>query len=314
MIEQPVEDQRAMYTERQMNVSTAAGTSTLRELKKSSRWLNDFAGDVYSQTGEDGVLEKALSLIPSRNRWCVEFGAWDGKYLSNTFRLVERENYSVILIEGDTGKYKKLCSEYPFKDRAIFENRFVGWSNSDGLDRILEKHPIPVDFDLLSIDVDGIDYHIWKAVEKFRPRLVLVEFNPTASNRIDFVQPPNPKCNQSNSPAALIRLGKEKGYELICATRINLLFVDRKYYELFGIPDNSLEVMRDEDEVTSLYIGFDGSLSVDGPCALQWHRSQKFRVQQPLPRFLRQYPPTYSPFQDFLYRVHYRLNRLFRSS
>ena len=193
-----------------MEPSRPTSLCALLELKKSSRWLNAFAGDVYSQTGEDGILERALSIFPTRTRWCVEFGAWDGKYLSNTFRLVERENYNVVLIEGDGKKYRALCSEYPFRDRAIFENRLVGWSKDDGLDRILEKHPVPLDFDLLSIDVDGNDYHIWKATEKFRPKLVLIEFNPTASNHIDFVQPPDPNCNEGNSPAAIVRLGKEK--------------------------------------------------------------------------------------------------------
>ncbi len=303
-----------MYTQRKMNTSRPTSATTLLELKKSGRWLNAFEQNVYSQSGEDGVLDKALAVIPQRNRWCVEFGAWDGKYLSNTFRLVERDNYRVILIEGDAKKYNSLRSEYPFKERAIFERRLVGWSAGDGLDVILEKYPIPVDFDLLSIDVDGNDYHIWKAVEKFRPKLVLVEFNPTASNRIDFVQPPNPRCNKSNSPAALVRLGKEKGYELICATRINLLFVCKEYYELFGIQDNSLEVMRDEDEVTSLFVGFDGSVLLEGPAGLQWHRGEKIKFQQPLPRFLRRYPPAYNFVQDFLFRVRYRVNRLFRNT
>jgi len=302
-----------MYTYRKMSVprDRDIDTCTLLELKKSSRWLNAFAGDVYSQTGEDGIIEKALSIFPTRTRWCVEFGAWDGKYLSNTFRLVEQENYSVVLVEGDRKKYRSLCSDYPFKDRAIFENRFVGWSKDGGLDQILEKHPIPVDFDLLSIDVDGNDYHIWKATEKFTPKLVLVEMNPTASNRIDFVQPADPRCNQCSSPAALVRLGKEKGYELICSTRLNLLFVRRDYYGLFGIPDNSLQVMRNEDEVTSLYVGQDGTVLFDGPADLQWHRGEKIKIRTPLPRFLRRYPPNYNLVQDLIYRVRYRLKLLF---
>jgi hypothetical protein len=276
--------------------------TTLEELKKSSRWLNQFSGNVYSQTGEDGVIAKALSMLPERNRWCVEFGAWDGKHLSNTFNLVENEGYSVVLIEGDAAKYRQLCSDYPFKTQALFVNQFVGWSENDGLDRILASSPIPKDFDLLSIDVDGNDYHIWKAVEKFRPKLVLIEYNPTASNRIDFVQPPNPSLNQSNSPAALVRLGKEKEYELICVTGVNLLFVDSRFHDLFHIPDNSLALMRDEDEVTSLYLGFDGSLIVDGPADMRWHGG-KVEVKQPLPRILRQYPPTYNRLQWYLFRL-----------
>jgi hypothetical protein len=279
-----------------------APSTTLEKLKKSSRWLNQFSENIYSQTGEDGVIAKALSILPEPNRWCVEFGAWDGRHLSNTYKLVENDGYSVVLIEGDTAKYRQLCASYPFQDRGIFINQFVGWSGKDGLDSILGRHPVPVDFDLLSIDIDGNDYHVWAAMKQFRPKLVLIEFNPTASNRIDFVQPPDPNLNQSNSPAALVRLGKEKGYELICVTGVNLLFVDGKHYDRFEIPDNSLEVMRDETEVTSLFLGFDGSLIVDGPAELRWHGG-KVRVKQPLPRMLRRYPPAYSKLQRLLFRL-----------
>jgi hypothetical protein len=280
----------------------------LAALKKSGRWLNEYSKDVYSQTGEDGVIAKALETLPSRDRWCVEFGAWDGKYLSNTFNLVENENYNVVLVEGDKAKYQQLRNEYPYRERAIFVGQFVGWEENDNLDTILEKTPIPLDFDLLSIDVDGNDYHIWKAVQKFKPKLVLVEFNPTSSNRFDFVQPPDPNCNQSNSPAALTRLAKSKGYELICVIGANLLFVDHQYFEGFHIPDNSLEILRDEDEVTHLFLGFDGSLIVDGPALLRWH-GMPLKVNQPFPRALRRYPPNYDLWRRMFFRIWKRLHR-----
>ena len=119
--------------------------SPFEALKKSSRWLNQFENNVYSQTGEDGVIAKTLSVLPTKNGWCVEFGAWDGKHLSNTFNLVENDGYKVVLIEGDKAKHRALCSDYPFKGHAVFVNRFVGWTEDNGLDSILGKHPIPQD-------------------------------------------------------------------------------------------------------------------------------------------------------------------------
>jgi hypothetical protein len=282
--------------------------SPLNELKKSSRWLNEFSKDVYSQTGEDGVIAKALEILPSRNRWCVEFGAWDGKHLSNTYNLVESENYNVVLVEGNKVKYESLRNEYPYRERATFVGQFVGWEENDNLDTILEKTPTPLDFDLLSIDVDGNDYHIWKAVQKYRPKLVLIEFNPTSSNRFDHIQPADPNCNQSNSPAPLVRLGKSKGYELISVIGPNLLFVDRQYYEAFHIPDNSLEILRDEDEVTHLFLGFDGSLIVDGPALLRWH-GLPLKVNQPFPKALRRYPPNYDRCRGLLFRIWRKFHR-----
>jgi len=280
---------------------------TLEELKKRSRWLNRSASNVYSQAGEDGIIAKALTMLPATNRWCVEFGAWNGKYLSNTYNLVENSQYNAVLIEGDQRRYQSLCREYPFKDRAIFVGQFVGWTEHENLDTILGRHPIPLDFDLLSIDVDGNDYHIWEAVKKYRPKCVLIEFNPTSSNRMDYVQPADPRCTRGCSPAALVRLGKEKGYEVICVTELNLLFVDRQYFEIFAIPDNSLAVMRDEDKVISTYIGYDGYILSDNPFHLPWH-GIGFKMKQPLPQVLRTYPDNYNPFQRFLYRVRRRLS------
>lgn len=282
--------------------------SPLEDLKKSGRWLNEFSNDVYSQTGEDGVIAKVLEMLPSRNQWCVEFGAWDGKHLSNTFNLVENKNYNVVLVEGDKAKYESLRNEYPYRERATLVGQFVGWQENDNLDTILEKTQAPLDFDLLSIDVDGNDYHIWKAVQKYRPKLVLIEFNPTSSNRFDYVQPPDPNCNQSNSPAALVRLGKSKEYELICVIGPNLLFVDRQYYKAFHIPDNSLEILREEDEVTHLFLGFDGSLIVDGPALLRWH-GLPLRVKQPFPKALRHYPPNYDRWSGLFFRIWKKFHR-----
>lgn len=277
--------------------------TSLEALKKSSRWLNQFQKDVYSQTGEDGVIAKVLEILPSRNKWCVEFGAWDGKHLSNTFNLVQNSGYNVVLVEGDNTKYETLKRDYPYKDRAIVVGQFVGWTEDDNLDTILQQQQsVPADPDLLSIDVDGNDYHIWKACRKYRPKLVLIEFNPTSSNRFDYVQPPDSNTNQSNSPLPLVKLAKEKNYELICVIGPNLLFVDAQYFPLFNILDNSLDVMRDEDEVTHLFIGFDGSLLVDGPADMRWH-GRKLKIKQPFPRFLRAYPPNYNKFQRILFKV-----------
>ena len=133
--------------------------------------------------------------------------------------------------------------------------------------------------------------------------LVLIEINETASNRSQFVQPADPGLNVGSSPGALVRLGKEKGYELISVTKTNLLFVDAQYYGLFAIPDNSLEVMRDDEDATSVYVGMDGSVHLDGPARLVWH-GVPLHMAQPLPGILRHYPPTYNLLQRILFRLY----------
>ncbi len=272
---------------------------SIAAVKAASRWLSVHAHNVTSQAGEDGIVEKALSMLPELSHWCVEFGAWDGRYMSNTFNQVDRHGSSVVLIEGDKTRFDQLASAYPHRDRAVFINAYVGWSSENSLDHLLAAHPVPENPDLLSIDVDGNDYHIWSATTRLRPRLVLIEYNPTMANCLDFVQPADPACNHGNSPAALVRLGKEKGYELIAVTRLNLLFVDRQYFSLFNISDNSLEAMRD-DPPDHLFCGYDGTVFVHGAVGARWHRLWLSASDvQVLPRILRGYPPTGNRLREF---------------
>ena len=56
------------------------------------------------------------------------------------------------------------------------------------LDNVLAKTPIPSDFDLLVVDVDGCDYWIWKRLENYRPRVVVIEINSTMPPSLHFVQ------------------------------------------------------------------------------------------------------------------------------
>jgi hypothetical protein len=136
-------------------------------------WLLKFKDNTYSQTGEDGIIKKILEILPEKDQWCVEFGAWDGVFLSNTRNLIEQDGYHAVLIEGSKKKYADLCRNYANSEKVVALNNLVGFSDADNLDQILKDTPIPTNFDFLSIDVDGNDYHIWKAVSRYRPKLYL---------------------------------------------------------------------------------------------------------------------------------------------
>lgn len=198
---------------------------------KESAWLLDFAYNVYSETGEDGIIEKIIEILPQTNKWCVEFGAWDGIRASNTRYLIENKFYSAVLIEADKQRFEQLRRNYLNHPRVIVLNKTVGWDCNNNLDQILKEVPeIPLDFDFLSIDVDGNDYHIWKAIVKYKPKVICIEFNPTIPNEVIFIQPPNPNINQGASLSALVELGKVKGYELVAVLDYNAFFVLREFY------------------------------------------------------------------------------------
>jgi len=68
----------------------------------------EHATNVHSGTGEDGVIGEILDRLPETDRWCVEFGAWDGLNLSNTRHLIESRGYAAVLIEADPAKCVEL--------------------------------------------------------------------------------------------------------------------------------------------------------------------------------------------------------------
>src|SRR5258708_13832303 len=168
----------------------------LKQLQEQGRWLSRYASNVTSQSGEDGIIAKALSLLPDRTSWCVEFGGWDGRLYSNTYDLVASRNYRGVFIESDPVRFRDLQLTHGASGRNVLLNAFVGFSKSDGLDVLLSRCDIPREFDLLSIDIDGNDYYVWEAVDEYRPKLVVIEFNPTLSNSVLFVQKKEPRITQ----------------------------------------------------------------------------------------------------------------------
>jgi hypothetical protein len=273
---------------------------------RPNHWLNDFAKNINSQEGEDGIIEKALEVIKDNDHWCVEFGAWDGIYLSNTYNLIAKKSYSAVLIEGDQKRHKDLQKNFQSNKKVNPINAFVGFEENNNLDSLLRTTDIPVDFDVLSIDIDGNDYHVWAAVKHYRPKIVVIEYNPTIPNPVDFVQPRNMRITQGSSILSLDKLAKQKGYELVAATRLNAVFVDSKYYGLFGIEDNSVDAIRtDQPDVTYIFNGYDGTVFVRGCGRLHWHwfPYKESRMQQ-VPKWLREYPGNYGLLKKAIAKVY----------
>lgn len=174
------------------------------------------ARSVYSQFGEDGMVEHLLSIIGVQHRRCAEIGAHDGTHLSNTARWWRDEGWSAVLAECDMDRARKARIAGGGYDVAVIAEA-VGPGNVNAL--------IRGDFDLMSIDVDGDEWWIWSHMES-RPRILIVEFNQSIPHWID-ARPPRPGSHIGASARALERLGLEKGYIVVGAVGCNLLFVRR---------------------------------------------------------------------------------------
>ena len=278
-----------------------------RDFMNAPTWLLDYKHNVYSQSGEDGIIDKILEVLPFNDQWCVEFGAWDGVHLSNTRYQILSKGFSAVLIEGDSRRFLELKNNYIQTEGCVIPiHGYVGFSDHDNLDQILAETPIPRDFDLLSIDIDGNDYHVWRRVEHYRPKIVVIEFNPTIPTEVKFVQSADSSINQGSSLLSLVDLGREKGYELVCVLPLNAFFVRKEYYSLFQMESNSPQVLRtDLSAITYLFTGYDGRLFLRGASDMPWHGIRlRESSLQPLPVFLRRYSGNYSRFQKLIFSVY----------
>lgn len=174
---------------------------------------------VYSQNEEDGLIEYLLGKIGTDNRTFVEFGTGEG--LENNSMYLLLKGWSGLWIEGDPSRVEFAKQHF---HRLIDAKRLQvihGMVTPKNIESHLQSAGIPAELDVLSIDIDGNDYWVWQAIEKFRPRLVVMEYNvgfgPTAEWIMKF-DPDHYWKGGRNFGASLKSyelLGTSKGYRLV---------------------------------------------------------------------------------------------------
>jgi hypothetical protein len=217
----------------------------------SSLKLNKARRNVTSQNGEDGVIAEIFQAIGTSNKWCCEFGAWDGKHLSNTYSLIDQDEWSAVLIEGDPTKGQDLKRAFKTNPRVHPVIAFVRDKGEYSLDRILAKTNIPQDFDLLSVDIDNTDYLVWSALERYQPRVVVVEINSSIPLGVEKLPAADSKPEMCGSSfTSMVALGKRKGYELALHTG-NCIFVRRELASKLDIDTERPEELFDDTWVNA---------------------------------------------------------------
>ncbi len=206
-------------------------------------FYSKYQKDIYSQNGEDGIIEELLKRLNISDGWVCEFGAWDGIYLSNTFNLITK-GFKGVFIEGDENKYIDLIKTVNKYPNITPINAFVDHNDSIySLDNLLAKTPIPYDFDILSIDIDSYDYQVWQSLKNYKPKIVIIEINSSVNtNNLIHIHETNKYQGTGFRP--MFNLGLEKGYKFVLHTG-NMIFIDEKYFDQININyKNELENFR----------------------------------------------------------------------
>ena len=142
---------------------------------------HQFCNNIYSQNGEDGILDELIKELNLQSGTFCEFGASDGVSSSNILNLIEQHNFTGLLIEANPVSFRKLIENYEkrgISDKVICRLGYVKPDENESLlDTWLDESNMPKDLDVLSIDVDYDDYYIWKSLTQFNPKIVVFEVN-----------------------------------------------------------------------------------------------------------------------------------------
>lgn len=211
--------------------------------------LIDHAADVYSQFGEDGIIEKIFEMVGARWKTCCEFGAADGLSCSNTAHLWKDLGWAAFLVESDDERFRQLEENTADYDTEILHHH-VATSGDDAIDHILPPR-FQHSLDYMSIDIDGDDWEVFERLTHVRPRVVSVEYNQSI--------PPPHKIRQAcrgdslgASAAVLDEIAQKKDYVLVAMTRTNMFFVVREEASFFDVYEKELTALYDWSLVTYL--------------------------------------------------------------
>lgn len=186
-------------------------------------WVRAHARNAYSQYGEDGLIAAIFERVGMRNRFVADIGCGDGVLFSNSRTLIEA-GWRGLLIDADAGKVAAARAISP--ECVITECVTVSASEpARTLDAIFSRHQIPHDLDLMTLDIDGQDLHVWNQLLRFRPRVVVVEHELSPGK--EWFVPLIDGDGQAGAAAiALVGLGKQ--YVFVARTLTNSLFIAKE--------------------------------------------------------------------------------------
>jgi hypothetical protein len=195
--------------------------AALNQAKHSSN-LKDYEFKVFSQWGEDGILQRLTSAIEIPEKTFIEFGVEDF-FESNCRFLMMKDNWRGFVMDGSAANIGRLQRAYFYwKYELTAVEAFITREN---INELLAKSGFGPDLGILSVDIDGNDYHVLEAIEVFNPRILICEYNALfgPSRRItvpydaDFDRTSKHHSNlyYGASLGAIVSLANRKGYALV---------------------------------------------------------------------------------------------------
>lgn len=215
------------------NILLGQQLAAANSCKKNIQQLDEVAFQVFSQRGEDGVLQYIISQIAIPNKIFIEFGV--EHYTESNTRLLLFDNWRGMVIDSSALNIRFIKSDFIYWKYDI--TAYESFITAENINTLISNYTNCADIGVLSIDIDGNDYWVWEAITAVNPRIVVCEYNSVFGNSLPVTIPYNEnfskaKAHYSNlyygtSLAAICILAEKKGYDFIGTTSagVNAFFV-----------------------------------------------------------------------------------------
>ena len=204
--------------------------------KESIENLSEVEFQVFSQWGDDGIIQYLINKLDIPNKTFIEFGV-ENYTESNTRFLILNDNWTGYVLDGS-------------EDNVIYiKNDAVSWAcelhavsafiTKENINDLIKRVNFNKEVGILSIDIDGNDYWVWKEIDCINPIIVIAEYNSVFGKNTSWTVPYDPAFVRKEkhfstlyygaSLRALATLANEKGYEFIgCNSKGNNAYFIRR--------------------------------------------------------------------------------------
>ncbi len=198
--------------------------AAMNNQKQSINSLSEVEFKVFSQFGDDGIIQYLVSKLDIPHKTFVEFGVENYKE-ANTRFLILNDYWSGMVIDGSATNIKKIKADIiSWSSELYAKEAFIDAENINSLLQEFLDLGYDKELGILSVDIDGNDYWVWKAIDVVNPVIVIAEYNSLFGCDKPYTVPYDPafvrntKYNISywgTSLGALCRLAEEKGYAFV---------------------------------------------------------------------------------------------------
>jgi hypothetical protein len=207
------------------------------EKYKDDKRLTKYGFKAYSQGDEDGMIQEIFQRIGTNTKTFIEFGVGNG--LENNTIYLLYQGWKGLWIEGGNQEIKFIKNKFAKSIKSKQLKLIQKYITKDNIENLISQFPEGRQLDLLSIDIDGNDYHVFQAIKSIKPRVIVMEYNAKFAPPVKWVMKYNSKHlwdgtdYMGASLKSFEKLFDEKGYVLVgCSINgVNAFFVRKDLVE-----------------------------------------------------------------------------------